>query len=89
MLALMDIKLIHKLDKNNVVFNPLSQKEEYQGEMLSKTMQILNAMLVGKNNFEHKIKEGYVKNHFVQHYFEELEDKKKVEGFLNGLLKWK
>lgn len=79
------------MDKNNVVPNPLSQKEEYQGEMPLGTTQIFNAMLVGKNNLEHKIKEGYVKDHFVQHYFVELDNKKTVEGitFLDGLLKWK
>lgn len=40
----MDIKSIHKLDKNNVVPDPLSQKEEYQREMPSGTTQIFNAM---------------------------------------------
>jgi hypothetical protein len=29
----MDIKLIHKLGKDNVVSDALSCKEEYQGEM--------------------------------------------------------
>jgi hypothetical protein len=33
-LAFMDIKLIHKPGKNNVVLDVLSHKEEYQGEML-------------------------------------------------------
>jgi len=33
-LAFMDIKLIHKSRKNNVVLDVLSHKEEYQGEML-------------------------------------------------------
>jgi hypothetical protein len=53
-----------------------------------RTAQILNAMLVSKSNFEHKIK-GYLKDHFVQHYFVKLDNKKKVEGitFLDGLLK--
>jgi hypothetical protein len=77
MLVVMDIKSIHKLEKNNVVLDPLSQKEEYQGEMPLGTTQILNAMLVGKSNFEHKIKEGYVKDHFVQHYFVELDNKRR------------
>lgn len=32
-LAFMDIELIHKLGKNNVVLDALSCKKEYQGEM--------------------------------------------------------
>jgi hypothetical protein len=45
-LALMDIELIHKCNKNNVVLNVLSRKEEYQGEMPWGSTQILRAMFV-------------------------------------------
>jgi hypothetical protein len=31
-LALLDVELIHKLGKDNVVFNALSRKEEFQVE---------------------------------------------------------
>ncbi len=48
-LMLMNIELIHKLGKENVVLDILSQKEEYQGEMLWGTTQILHTMFVGKN----------------------------------------
>ncbi len=43
-LALMDIELIHKCNKENVVLNVLSRKEEYQGEMPWGSTQILRAM---------------------------------------------
>jgi hypothetical protein len=39
--AFMDIELIHKPNKNNVMPNALSHKEEYQGEMLWHDTQIL------------------------------------------------
>jgi hypothetical protein len=32
MLALLDVELIHKLGKDNVVFNALTKKEEFQVE---------------------------------------------------------
>ncbi len=55
------------------------------------TIQIFHAIFVDKNDLEHKIKEGYVKDHFAQHYFGELCDKRKVKDiiFLDMLLKWK
>ncbi len=40
-LAFMNIKLIHKHDKDNVMLNALSHKEEYQGEMFWESIQIL------------------------------------------------
>jgi hypothetical protein len=40
-LALMDIELIHKLGKDNVVLDVLSCKEEYQREMFWESTQIL------------------------------------------------
>jgi hypothetical protein len=51
----MDIKLTHKLDKDNVVPYVLSHKEEYQGKMPWERIQILQAMFIEKNNLERKI----------------------------------
>jgi hypothetical protein len=51
----MDIKLIHKLGKNNVVPNALNYKEEYQGEMLWENTQIFLTMFIGENNLKIKI----------------------------------
>jgi hypothetical protein len=51
----MDIKLIHKPSKNNVVPNALSRKEEYQGEMPWENTRIFQTMFVGENNLERKI----------------------------------
>jgi hypothetical protein len=51
----MDIKLIHKPNKDNVVPDALSHKEEYQGEMLWESIQILQTMYVEESNLERKI----------------------------------
>jgi hypothetical protein len=51
-LAFMDIKLIHKPSKDNVV---PSRKKEYQGEMPLESTQILLAMLVRENDLKIKI----------------------------------
>jgi hypothetical protein len=44
----MDIGLIHKLGKNNVVLNVLSCKEKYQGEMLGKVFKFSEPCLLEK-----------------------------------------
>jgi hypothetical protein len=54
--SLMDIELIHKLDKNNVVPNALNCDEEYQGEMPWENTQIFRAMVIGENGLERKKK---------------------------------
>jgi hypothetical protein len=51
-LALMDIELIHKPSKDNVVLNVLNCKKEYQGEMLWENTQILQVMFVKKTDLE-------------------------------------
>ncbi len=55
------------------------------------TIQIFHAIFVDINDFERKISEEYVKDHFAQQYFGELCDKRKVKDiiFLDVLLKWK
>jgi hypothetical protein len=47
-LALMDIKLIHKLNKDNVVPNVINLKKEYQGEMHWESIQIFQTMFIEK-----------------------------------------
>ncbi len=51
----MDIKLIHKPDKYNVVLNASICKEECQGEMPWESTKILRAIFVGKSGLETKI----------------------------------
>jgi len=51
----MDIELIHKLGKDNVVLNVLSRKEKYQGEMSWESTQIFRAMFVKKKDIKRKI----------------------------------
>ncbi len=50
-LALVDIEL----NKDNVVPNVLSRKEEYQGEMPWENIEFFRAMFVGDNDLERKI----------------------------------
>jgi hypothetical protein len=50
----MDIKLIHKLERNNVVPYVLSHKEEYQGEMPWECIKILQCMFIEKSNLKRK-----------------------------------
>ncbi len=76
----MDIELIHKLGKYNVVSNALSCKEKYQGEMHWEYIQILQAMFVRESNLERKIQEVYVEDRLVQSYFKNLHIKRRWEG---------
>ncbi len=54
-LALMDIELIHRPNKDNVVPYALSCKEEYQGRMPWENIQILRNMFVRENDLKRKI----------------------------------
>ncbi len=73
----MDIELIHKHGKDNVVLDALSCKENYQGEMHWESTQILQAMFVKENNLERKIQEAYVEDRLVQSYFKDFHRKRR------------
>ncbi len=89
-LALMDMELICKTSQNNVVPNTLSYKEEYNKKPSIK-IKYLQVIFVGKNIMERKIREAYVVDPLAQHYFMELQTKKKFRGisFKKGLIKLK
>ncbi len=61
-LALMDIELIHKHGKNNVVPYVLNRMEEYQWGMHWESIQILRAMFVEKSHIKRKIQKAYVED---------------------------
>ncbi len=88
---LLDIELIHEPNKDNVVLNVLSWKEEYQNERVVNVMQALRAKFVGESDLDRRLRESYVNDHLAQHYFIELRHKHKVRRnpFKDGLLKWK
>jgi len=52
----MDIKLIHKQSKNNVVPNMLSQKEKYQDEKVVSVTKALRAMFIKESDLNRKTK---------------------------------
>lgn len=90
-LALMDIELIHKLCKDNVVPNVLTWKKKYQDEKVINVTQALKTMLIGESDLDRRWKESCVNDHLAQHYFEELRHKHKMRGISlkDRLLKWK
>ncbi len=59
-LALLDVELIHKLGRDNVVPNALNQKEEFQMENPPTNTQALKAIFYMESNFKWKTKETYV-----------------------------
>ncbi len=76
----MDIKLIHKLDKEDVMPNALNHKEEYQGKMLWESIQILRTMFVKESNLERKIQEVFMEDCLAQNYFNDMRQKRRWEG---------
>jgi hypothetical protein len=64
-LVVMDVELVHKPGKDNVVLDVLSCKREYQGEMFWENIQILWAMFVKESNLERKERKLYVENHLA------------------------
>ncbi len=58
----MDIKLIHKLSKDNVVLDALSRKEEYQGEMSWESTQVFQAMFIEESDLKRNIWKMYLED---------------------------
>jgi hypothetical protein len=71
----MDIEMIHKPSKDNVMLNVLSRQEEYQGEIPWESIQFFWVMFIEESDLEIKIQETYVKNYLAQSYFNELHQK--------------
>ncbi|KAL2630554.1 hypothetical protein R1flu_015240 [Riccia fluitans] len=67
-LALMDVELIHKPGKNNVVPDALSRKEEY----MPSSTQVMRSMYRGETDLERRIHEGYMGDPTAQSYLEKL-----------------
>jgi hypothetical protein len=61
----MDIELIHKPNKKNVVLDALSCKDEYHGKMPWESTQFFQAMFVGECILKRKIQEVYVEDHLT------------------------
>ncbi len=59
-LVLLDVELIQKLGRDNIVPNTLSRKEEFQVEKLVTKTQALKTIFQGESELERKIKEANV-----------------------------
>ena len=84
-LALMNVDLIHKLGRDNVVPDALSRREEFHAMSTTQTLQL---MYKGEGNLQWKIKEEYLKDLKAQRLLDEL-CKGKVLKLVDGLLKYK
>jgi hypothetical protein len=87
-LALMNVDLIHKPGRDNVVPDALSRKEELHA---MSTTQVLRLMYKGEGNWERRIREGYMKDPEAQRMLGDLRKGKKSKEIklVNGLLKYK
>ncbi|KAL3686374.1 hypothetical protein R1sor_008948 [Riccia sorocarpa] len=86
-LALMDVDLIHKPGRENVVPDVLSRKEEY----MPSSTQVLKAMYQGESVLERKIREGYMRDLTAKEYLDKIKRGGKVPyiTFRDGLLRFK
>ena len=87
-LALMNVDLIHKPDRDELVPDALNRKEEFH---IISTTQVLRLIYKGKENLERKIREGYMKDLKAQRLLGELRQGKRLRDIklANGLLKYK
>ena len=87
-LALMNVDLIHKPGRDNVVPDALSRREEFQA---MSTTQVLRLMYKGEGDLERRIREGYMKDPEAQRLLGELRQGKKLKEIklVDGLLKYK
>jgi hypothetical protein len=73
-LALLDVELIHKLGQDNIVFDALSRKKEFQLEKPLIKTQTLRAIFQGKNILGWKRRKTNVQYPLAQCYFKELRE---------------
>ena len=87
-LALMNVDLIHKPGRDNVVPDALSRQEEFH---TMSTTQALRLMYKGEGNLQRKIREGYLKDPEAQRLLGELRKGKALKEvkLVDGLLKYK
>ena len=84
----MNVDLIHKPRRDNVVLNALSRQEELQA---MSTTQVLRLMYKGKGDLERRIKEEYMKDPKALRLLAELRNGKKLKNIklVDSLLKYK
>ena len=87
-LPLMNVDLIHKLGRDNVVSDALSRQEEFHA---MSTTQALRLMYKGERNLQRKIKERFLKDPKAQRLLGELRQGKTLKEvkLVDGLLKYK
>jgi hypothetical protein len=87
-LALMNLDLIHKLGRDNVIPDALSRQEELQ---VVTTTQVLRLTYKDKGGLEQRIRKGYMKDPKAQRLLAELRANKKLKEIklVDGLLKFK
>ncbi|KAL2632608.1 hypothetical protein R1flu_004087 [Riccia fluitans] len=86
-LALMDVELIHKPGRENVVPDALSRKEEY----MPSSSRVLRVMYQRESDLERRIRETYMQDETDKEYLEKIKKGGKVPHvtFRNGLLRFK
>jgi hypothetical protein len=84
----MNVDLIHKLGRNNVVLDVLSRREELQA---MSTFQVLRLIYKGERDLEWWIREGCMKDPEAYRLLGELKVGKKLKEIklVDGLLKFK
>jgi hypothetical protein len=75
-LALMNVDLIHKPGKENVVPDALSRKDEFKPS----STQMLRLMFEGESDLARRIREAYMKDPEAQKFLSDLRVGKKVKG---------
>ena len=87
-LALMNVDLIHKPSRDNMVPDELSRREEFHA---MSTTQALRLMYKGEGNLQPKIRERYLKDLKAQRLLDELRKGKALKDvkLVDGLLKYK
>ncbi|KAL2629296.1 hypothetical protein R1flu_013982 [Riccia fluitans] len=81
-LALMDVELIHKPGKENIVPDALSRKEEF----MPSSTQVLRVMYHGESDLKKRIRETYKQDGMAKEYLERIKKGgKKTQGLLHPL----
>ena len=85
-LVFMNVESIHKPGRDNVVFDALNRREEFQGLCMTYTLRL---MYKGEGDLQRKLREGYINDPEAQWFLGELSKGKTLKDIklVNGLLK--
>ena len=87
-MALLNVELIHKLGRDNLVPDALNRRKEFQAMSMTQTLRLIYK---SERDLQRTVREGYINDPKAQRLLGELRKGKALKEIklVNGLLKYK